>query len=230
MQLESSALYIVATPIGNLKDITIRAIDVLKNADYVISESPRESKKLLDHLQISKQPFTYRDENRNKMIPRIIEFLSLGNSVALTSDSGTPLISDPGFKLVQEVKKSGFKVIPIPGPSAVVSALSVSGLPTDKFTFVGFLPRKESQAKEVIKQYGELDATLVIYESPHRILKTLTKINEVLGNRIVCVIKEMTKIYEKDYYGNVNDLVVKLTDEKFRGEFVILVAKEDFNG
>lgn len=230
MQLEPSALYIVATPIGNLQDITLRAVDVLRSADHIISESPLGYNKIKQHFSLDKPLQTYRDENRHKMIPRILEYLEVGNSVALISDSGTPLISDPGFKLVQEVRRAGYKVIPIPGPSAVIAALSVSGLPTDRFAFIGFLPKKDNQSEEVIKEYGGLDATLVIYESPHRILKTLQKISETLGNRYVCVMKEMTKVFENAYCGNTDDLVVKLADANFKGEFVILVAKEGFNG
>lgn len=221
-------LYIIATPIGNLSDITFRAIDTLKKVDYIISEDARNTAKLLNHYKIDKKQVIYRDENKKKAIPKIVSLLELGCDMALVTDSGTPLISDPGFKLVSELVKKGIKVEPVPGANAAIAALTVSALPTDKFLFLGFLPRKESQAKNTLKQYKNLDATIILYESPQRVLKTLNKIDEVLGNRQVCVAKELTKLHEKVFYGTVKELFVKIPKKNLKGEFVILIAKEGF--
>lgn len=226
--MEKSALYVVATPIGNLSDITLRALDVLKEVDYVLAEDTRITGRLLHHYSLKKQQISYRDQNSKRVIPKVLDLLSMGNTIALTSDSGTPLISDPGFKLVKAVIDAGYKVITVPGPSAVTAALSISGLPTDHFCFVGFLPRKGGDRLRIIKEYGELDATLIIYESPYRMKKTLGDISKVLGNRFVCVAKELTKVHEKTFSGYVDDVVVSIPEANIKGEFIILVAKKGF--
>jgi 16S rRNA (cytidine1402-2'-O)-methyltransferase len=226
----SANLYIVATPIGNLSDMTLRGIDTLKSVDYIVSEDARVTSKLLRHFNIEKPQLSYRDENKHKAIPRILELLGIGNSLALVSDSGTPLISDPGFKLVRAVLDAGYPVLSIPGPSAVIAALSISGLPTDKFTFLGFLPKKKSARRQALKRHGNLDCTVIMYESPYRVAKLLNEIEEVLGNRYVCVAKEISKIYESVFFGPVKDLKEQFEGKKLKGEFVVLVAKEGFNG
>lgn len=220
----NSTLFIVSTPIGNMQDITFRAIDVIKNADYIISEDTRETQKLLNYFQISKNQISYRDENHYKVLPKILDLLSSGCSLALVTDRGTPLISDPGFKLVKEVIKNGYKVDSIPGPSSVITALTLSGLPTDRFIFLGFLPKSEKQRKDTFEKYGNLDSTLIFFESPTRITKFLEEAKSVLGNRNVCVAKELTKVNQEVYRFNLQDLESQKID--LRGEFVVLISKE----
>jgi 16S rRNA (cytidine1402-2'-O)-methyltransferase len=219
-------LYIVSGPIGNLKDITHRALEILKEVDIVLSEDTRETDKLLKHYQLEKHQISYRDQNHKQIFPRIVEMLDQGQSVALVTDSGTPLISDPGFKLVRELKEQGFAVVSIPGPSAAISALSVSGLPTDKFTFLGFLPKNNNSRREIIEKHGKLDTTLIIYESPYRVIKLLFEIQEILGNRSVCLAKDLTKMYENVTTGKVEDLLKNKEEIKEKGEYVVLVSKE----
>ena len=225
----SSGLYIISTPIGNLGDISIRALEVLAEVDVVYSENIRRTSRLLDHYKITTKQATYRDENKKKMIQVILEQLSQGQSIALTSDSGTPLISDPGYKLVRAVIDAGYSVTSVPGPTALISALTVSGLPTDKFSFVGFLPKKGGIRTKTLEDFGALDATLVLYESPARIIRTLEDINSHLGNRYVVVVKELTKLHETVFYGKVKELLSILPEKNLKGEFVILVAKEGFS-
>lgn len=218
-------LYIVATPIGNMQDITIRALDILKSVDYIISEDTRETLKLLNFFKISKTQISYRDENHYKVFEKILNLLESGCSLALVSDRGTPLISDPGFKLVREVIKKGFKVESLPGSSSILTALTLSGLPTDKFIFLGFLPKTSQLRQKTLLRYGNLDATLILFEAPSRILPVLKDIKDSLGNRNVCVAKELTKLNEEIYRFNLNDLENQKID--LRGEFVVLISKED---
>jgi len=226
--MENGKLYIVATPIGNMADITIRALDTLKSVDLIISEDTRETSKLLNHYQIEKSQISYRDQNHNRVYSTILETLQSGKSIALVSDSGTPLISDPGYKLVNELIKEGIKIDAIPGPSAVIGSLVVSGLPTDKFTFIGFMPKKPGQQDKMLQEYGALDSTLIIYESPYRVVKLLEQIKTSLGNRKICVVKDLTKMYENLIYGEINDILERSKDIKEKGEYIVLVAKKDF--
>lgn len=219
-------LFVVSTPIGNLSDITLRALEVLKDVDLILSEDTRETQKLLVKFDINKPQISYRDENHIKVFDNIVDMLNTGSKIALVSDSGTPVISDPGFRLVTELKSKGFDVKTIPGPSALVAALSISGLPTDKFTFLGFLPRKQGQIINLLEDYGKTDATLVIYESPFRVRKLLETIKETLGDRVISVGRELTKIHEEVITGRVSQILAKGFTEK--GEFVVLVAKESF--
>jgi len=216
-------LYIVASPIGNLEDISFRAIKTLKEVSFILSEDTRETQKILNHFEISKPQISYRDQNHNIVIKKILEILNDGLNIALLSDRGTPLISDPGFKLVRDVIEAGFKVESIPGPSSVISALVVSGLPTDKFIFLGFLPRSENQRLEMLKLYGNLESTLILFESPYRIQKLLEETKKSLGNRDVVVAKELTKLHEEVYRFNLQDLEIQKIDT--RGEFVVLISK-----
>jgi 16S rRNA (cytidine1402-2'-O)-methyltransferase len=222
----SPALFVVSGPIGNMKDITYRAIDVLNQVDLILSEDTRETAKILTQHNISKPQISYRDQNHDQVYSHILSVLQSGSSVALLSDSGTPVISDPGFKLVRELKKAGITVVPIPGANAAVSALSVSGLPSDKFIFLGFLPKKDNQRKDALKTYGVLDATLVIYESPYRVKKLLEEVRESLGDRVVCLAKDLTKVFESVRTAPVSELLSSDISEK--GEYVVLIAKEDF--
>jgi len=219
-------IFVVATPIGNLADTTFRSIEILKSVDVILSEDTRETEKLLNHYSIQKPQISYRDQNHSRIMPKVLDILKSGGSIALVSDSGTPSISDPGFKLIRELVDMGYKPQAVPGPSAVVAALSVSGLPTDKFVFLGFLPKGASQRKSLLLEYGKTDATLVIYESPFRVQKLLEEIHTALGNRRVCVAKDITKLYEHvitDYIENID-----LQDIIEKGEYVLLVAKEGF--
>jgi len=224
---KKGTLFVVATPIGNLQDMTQRAVGVLRDVDLILSEDTRETKKILDKFDLSTNQISYRDQNHKKVIPRILALLAAGKDLALVSDSGTPLISDPGFKLVKEVINEDFDVITIPGPSAVTAALSISGLPTDKFVYLGFLPKSSGPRKKILKEYGKLDATIVIYESPFRLQKLLKEVISELGNRYVVLCGELTKMHEKCIRGYAEHLVDLTTGHK--GEYVVLIAKEGYH-
>jgi 16S rRNA (cytidine1402-2'-O)-methyltransferase len=219
-------LYIVATPIGNISDISNRALEVLRDVAVIASEDTRETAKILEHFAIKTSQVSYREQNHARIAPFIIETLTSGKNVALVSDSGTPLISDPGYKLVKQAVESNITVEAIPGPSAIISALSISGLPTDKFSFLGFLPRSSGERKNLLQKYGNLDNTLVIYESPFRVYKLLQEILEHLGNRQVCVANDLTKKFEKVTRGTVSEVIALFGNQKLKGEYVVLVGKE----
>jgi len=221
-------LYVVGGPIGNLGDVTFRTVETLKGVDFVVSEDTRETSKLLSHFNISKPQISYRDQNHDYVKDRIIELLMEGKNLALISDSGTPLISDPGFKLVIEALRDGYKVVSIPGPSALTASLSISGLPTDKSAFLGFLPKKERQRRDILIEYGKLNATLVIFESPNRVKKLLAELFETLGDRVVCIAREMTKIHEQVVTNKLSVLLNSSELIREKGEFVVLIAKEGF--
>ncbi|MBC8214093.1 MAG: 16S rRNA (cytidine(1402)-2'-O)-methyltransferase [Candidatus Marinimicrobia bacterium] len=220
-------LYVVATPIGNLNDITFRAVDILKSVDFIATEDTRTTGKLLKHYSISTKMISYHEHNEILSADNICNLLEAGKEVALVSDAGTPCISDPGYRVVHQAKIIGFQVISIPGASSVTSALSVSGLPTDHFYFEGFLPRKKGR-KTRFEFLCNLEATIVIFESPMRLLKTLSHINDFMGERVVSVCRELTKIYEETYMGTVSDSIEYFSKSKIRGEIVILIAKEGY--
>ncbi|MGI6423553.1 MAG: 16S rRNA (cytidine(1402)-2'-O)-methyltransferase [Candidatus Dojkabacteria bacterium] len=221
-------LYVVATPIGNLKDITYRAVDILNSVSFILAEDTRESAKLLRRYNISTPLVSYRDQNHFKMIGKILEKLELGLNLALVSDSGTPLISDPGFKLVRELREKGYIVEAIPGPSALVSALSISGLPTDKFSFLGFLPKSNKRREDILRKYLELESTVVLYESPSRILALLELLNVISKDCKVVLAKDLTKKREELLQGTPNSLLSVLRkrgyDKKAYGEFVVIIS------
>ena len=225
--MEKGKLYIVSTPIGNLGDITYRAVEILQSVPFVLAEDTRESVKLLRKYDIQTQLISYRDQNHLRMIEKVREKLDMGLNLALVSDSGTPLISDPGFKLVKELKEDGYTVESIPGPSAIIAALSISGLPTDKFIFLGFLPKSEVKRKKLLEKYFELGDTVVIYESPKRVLELLHLINECTNTNITVLAKDLTKIREEVLVGEAVELISLLKDRDFEnhphGEFVVLV-------
>ena len=217
-------LYIVATPIGNLEDITFRAVNILKKVPFILAEDTRETAKILSRYEIKTQLVSYRDQNHDRMFPKILEKLDMGLDLALVSDCGTPLISDPGYRLVAELRKLGYEINPIPGPSALTAAVSVSGMPTDKFIFLGFLPKSESKRKEILMRYGQLQPTLVIYESPHRLLKLLEEISDALGNREIFLARDISKKREEYVYEMVDSVIEDLQKkEKIFGEYVVLV-------
>ncbi len=232
--MSESVLYVVATPIGNLADISERALSVLRSVDLIAAEDTRHTRQLLMHFTINKPLFSVHDHNEQQRIEKVISELSSGQSIALVSDAGTPLISDPGFHVVQAVRDAGFQVVPVPGPCALVTALSAAGMPTDRFCFEGFLPAKSSGRKKQLQQVEDEPRTLVFYESPHRIVDSLTDIAEVLGaDRLITVARELTKTFETFFTGTLEQTIawMQADTNQQRGEFVLVVAgasvKED---
>ena len=226
MSTNTGKLYIVATPIGNLGDITFRAIETLRRVDYVVCEDTRVSGKLLNHYQISKKMLAMNDFNEQRKIPDIVADLLLGKNIALLSDAGTPLISDPGYKLVRESIAKGIKVEAIPGASAAICALTVSGLPPDKFLFLGYLPKKEGKRKEILLNTNEsiskVKATVIVYESPFRLLKTLEDLKEVFGDIEIVVCRELTKMHEEVKKDEISALIAHYSTISPKGELVVL--------
>lgn len=224
-------LYLVATPIGNLKDITFRALEVLRNADIIFCEDTRKTGLLLQHYQISgPQLVSYFEQNELQRIPGIINWLKQNKNVALVSNSGTPSISDPGFKLVREAVNQGLEVVAIPGPCAAITALISSGLPTDKFVFLGFLPKKEAAKKKLLTELkaSPLIATYIAYESPERLLESLKIVHEIYGSVPISVHKEMTKVHEERFFGKVDEVRLKLEAKaSLKGEYVVIFRLSD---
>jgi 16S rRNA (cytidine1402-2'-O)-methyltransferase len=219
-------LYILSTPIGNLKDISLRAIETLKNVDLIIAEDTRRISNLLSKYEIKKRVTSYNDYTSEKKENKIISLIKEGNKIALVSDSGTPLISDPGYKILNNAIKNNIKISPIPGACAAITALSVSGCSVDKFTFIGFFPKKNNLKNKILKIILESDSTIIFYESPYRILKTLQLINELLPKRKICVAKELTKTFEEIYHGNVEYVVEKINNSVIKGEYTIVIDKK----
>ena len=223
-------LFIVATPIGNLDDITYRAVETLNSIDIVLAEDTRHSKKLLKHLNIAKPIRAFHEHNEREKTKSIIDELHSGKSIALISDAGTPLISDPGYFLVAQAKKENLRVVPIPGASALITALSASGLASDSFTFLGFLPSKQTARIRLLKTLLNKTETSIFYESPKRILATLTDMHTIFGgSREVCLAKELTKLFETIQTDSIPNLIKYLTADKNnqKGEFVILISAND---
>ena len=222
-------LYVVATPIGNLNDMTLRAIDTLKEVSYILCEDTRTSLKLLDHFDIKNKLVSYHKFNEMEKVDRIINDLKSGLDIALISDAGTPCISDPGNILVKRARQEDIKVLGVGGISALVTALSVCGVNTDKFTFYGFFPRETKDKNKLVKEIeNSFVNTFVFYESPKRIVKTLEFLSLKLGNVKVSVFKELTKIHEKNYYGLINDVILSLKedDKTSLGEYTFIIEKE----
>ena len=217
-------LYIVSTPIGNLEDITLRALRILKEVDLIAAEDTRHTGLLLRHFGIRKPLTSYFEGNELKKREFILSRLKQGDRIALVSDAGTPGISDPGFRLIQTVIENEFPIVPIPGPSAVIAALSVSGLPTDAFLFKGFLPHKSKKRRDFLKQLEETKETLIFYESPHRINETLNDILEILGNRETVLTRELTKVYEEILRGKVSEIQNQITGRKLKGEITLVIS------
>lgn len=216
-------LYIVSTPIGNLEDITLRALRILKEVDFIAAEDTRHSLKLLNHFGIKKPIISYWSEKEKVKSEEIIEKLCSGFSVALISDAGTPGISDPGAVLIKNAVNEGIRVVSIPGPSAVIAALSVSGLSTKEFAFIGFLPPKAAQRQKRLKELAFEPMTLIFYEAPHRILDTLADIKEILGERRSVLAKEITKLHEEILRGTISEILDILKTRTIAGEYVIIV-------
>jgi len=219
-------LYLVATPIGNLEDITYRAVRVLGEVELIACEDTRQTRKLLDHYAISKPTISYHEYNEAQRAAELVERLRAGASVALVSDAGMPLVSDPGYRLVRAAIEAGIPVEPIPGPTAALAALAASGLPTDAFHFSGFLPAKSGQRVKTLEALKEESATLVFYEAPHRVLEALDAIAQVLGLRPVVVARELTKVHEEFLRGTAAEIRAQLAARgSIKGEFTLLVGK-----
>lgn len=224
----TGTLYIVATPIGNLEDITFRALRVLREVDWIACEDTRQTRKLLDHFSIAKPMVSYHEHNESGRATELVGKLARGGSGALVSDAGTPLISDPGYRLVQAAIAARVPVVPIPGVSAAVSALSAAGLPTDAFRFCGFLPPKSSQRRKTLELWKPETATLIFYETPHRILEALEDVAAVMGARPIVIARELTKLHEEFLRGTAAELHVELAARpSVKGEITLLIGKTD---
>ncbi|MTW22011.1 16S rRNA (cytidine(1402)-2'-O)-methyltransferase [Allochromatium palmeri] len=226
MQRQAGVLYVVATPIGNLGDLSARARQVLAEVDSIAAEDTRETRRLLAHCGISAELIAYHDHNESELTPRLLEALESGQRLALVSDAGTPLISDPGYTLVAAARERGLNVVPIPGASAAICALSASGLPSDRFLFLGFPPRTQSRRRAWIESVAREPGTLILYESAKRALETLRDLQAVLGDGRRCVIaRELTKHFETFLLGPASELIMRLESdaEQRLGEMVILV-------
>ena len=223
---DKGQLFVIGTPIGNLEDITLRAISTLKNVDIILAEDTRNSKKILNAHNIDTKMMSYHDHSSEKEIKKIVDFLLDGKQLALISDAGTPTISDPGYRLIRDCIRNEIGIVPIPGVSSITAAISVSGLPSDSFTFVGFLPQKKGRLKK-IKELQKLDNTIILFESPFRLEKTLNQLLEHLGDRAVVVGRELTKLYEEVIRGNLSDIIMHFSKSKVKGEIVIMIGKDD---
>lgn len=222
-------LYVVATPIGNLGDLSSRAIDTLKKVDLILAEDTRQTIKLLNHFDIKNKMISYHKYNESKTSDGIIKDLLNGKNIALVSDAGTPCISDPGYILVKKAREKNIEVLGIPGCSAVIDALSVGGLDTSSFTFYGFVPTENKQKKELFEEIKSSNVkTKVLYESPKRILKVLDEVNNEMPGCMVCVCTELTKLHEKSFYGKIDEVKEKLSKDSsaMKGEYVILISND----
>ncbi|MBI2092322.1 MAG: 16S rRNA (cytidine(1402)-2'-O)-methyltransferase [Deltaproteobacteria bacterium] len=218
------ALYIVSTPLGSLEDITLRALRILKEVDIIAAEDTRHTKKLLTHYDIHKPLVSFFEGNEMKRLDGLIGEIKSGKNVALVSDAGTPAISDPGFKFVRAAISEGIEVIPVPGPSAAITALSASGLPTDQFTFVGFLPDKEGKRKTKLGELKDYNHTLVFYVSKWKIEKVLADMLEIFGDRPAAMCREMTKVYEEIKRGNISKILESVKGKEIKGEITLVVG------
>lgn len=219
----NGVLYVIATPIGNLKDITLRAIEVLQGVDLVVAESRERALKLLNHLSIRKPIITINSYNEERKAKGIGAQIASGKSCALISGAGTPCISDPGGLVVKACYDAGVDVKAIPGPSAAAAAISISGLYVDRFLFYGFLPQRQGKKRKVLRELSTFPYPIVFFESPRKLIETLRNMREELGNRSAVVIKEMTKIYERVMRGDMDELIAALSDEEQKGEYLVIV-------
>jgi 16S rRNA (cytidine1402-2'-O)-methyltransferase len=223
----AGCLYVVATPIGNLEDISLRALRILKEVDLVACEDTRQTLTLLTHFEIKKRLVSYHEHNEMTRAPEIVIELEQGAKVALVSDAGTPAISDPGHRLVSLCVRHGIRVVPIPGASAFVAALAASGMPIDEFAFVGFLPSRSAERKKALTKLAAEPRIIAIYEAPHRVLEMLEDSLEILGNRPAVVAREVTKLHEEFLRGHLVDLVETMRKKMPRGEFTLLISPRD---
>jgi len=218
----AGTLYIVATPIGNLEDITLRALRVLKEVDHIACEDTRHTRKLLAHYQVSTPTISYHEHNERERSVELVKKLEAGQNIAVVSDAGTPLISDPGLRIVREAIACGISVVPIPGPSALIAALSAAGLPEREFTFVGFLPARRTARRARLAELAGVSSTLIFYEAPHRIKDTIDDAREVLGNRDCVLAREVTKLHEEFVRCRLSE--IELAEVATRGEMVLMIG------
>jgi len=228
MELQSTehpaCLYLVATPIGNLEDITLRALRILKEVDQIACEDTRHTQKLLNHYGIQKPLISYHEHNELTRAPELVLAMEQGAQIALVSDAGVPLVSDPGYRLVTLSLRHHLPVVPIPGPSALLAALSASGLPNDEFLFAGFLPARSGERRRALERLRIEDRTIIFYEAPHRIEETLTEALEILGDRPACLAREVTKLHEEFRRDSLSGLLASLAGKPARGEITLLVG------
>jgi len=217
-------LYLVATPIGNLEDITLRALRILKEADQIACEDTRHTQKLLNHYGIAKPLVSYHEHNEMTRAPELVLAMERGAQIALVSDAGMPLVSDPGYRLVTLALRHRLAVVPVPGPSALLAALSASGLPNEEFLFAGFLPARSGERKRALERLRIEDRTMILYEAPHRIEETLAAALEVLGDRPACLAREVTKMHEEFRRGTLSELAASLSERPARGEITLLIG------
>jgi len=216
-------LYVCGTPIGNLEDITLRALKILKEVNLITAEDTRHTKKLINHYQINTKITSYYEYNKFKKAPYLVEMLKNGQDIALVSDAGMPGISDPGYVLINLALKNNIKIIPIPGVSALITALVVSGLPTDKFVFEGFLPRKIKERKRYFKSIESEERTIIFYETPHRLKRALKDMLDVWGDRKIVIARELTKMYEEIIRGKLSQVLTKISTKEIKGEITLIV-------
>ena len=219
----SGLLYVVATPIGNLEDISLRALRILKEVDLIAAEDTRHTRNLLSHYDIRTALTSYHEHNEKTQAAKLVEKLRRGEKIALVSDAGTPAISDPGYRLVVEALRSGILVTPVPGPSAVVTVLSASGLPTDRFVFEGFLPAKKQERESRLQSLRAEGRTVVLYEAPHRLKESLTDMLTILGDREIVVAREVSKIHEEYLRGTIGEIMSQLGEREVKGEITVVV-------
>src|SRR5262250_2684716 len=217
-------LYLVGTPIGNLEDITLRALRILKESDQIACEDTRHTQKLLTHYEISKPLVSYHEHNEMTRAPELVLAMEQGARIALVSDAGMPLVSDPGYRLVTLCARHQIPVVPIPGPSALLAALSASGLPNEEFLFVGFLPARSGERHRALERLRLEDRTIIFYEAPHRIEEALAEAREILGDRPACLAREVTKLHEEFRRGTLSELIASLSDRPVRGEITLLIG------
>jgi 16S rRNA (cytidine1402-2'-O)-methyltransferase len=218
-------LYIIATPIGNLKDISLRALEILGQVDYLLCEDTRNTGLLLANLGIKNKPklISFYDEVEEQKIPEIMELLEQGHNIGLVTDAGTPVISDPGYKLVKKCQKIGYEITSIPGACAAINGLVLSGISSGRFCFLGFLPKKPGERKKILKKYQEFEGSKIVYESPFRIIKLVEEVKEIYGNEIqVSICREMTKKFEEIISGSAKEVFEKIRNKKIKGELVII--------
>jgi 16S rRNA (cytidine1402-2'-O)-methyltransferase len=220
----AGTLYLVATPIGNLQDITLRAIDILRQVDIIACEDTRHTQKLLNHFEIKTRTISYHEHNENERAAQLVARLRNGESIAVVSDAGMPGIADPGFRVVAAATQAGVNVVPIPGPVAFVTAAAVSGIPTDSIYFGGFLPAKKGDRRRRLAECASIPATLAFYEAPHRLVASLTDCIEILGDRKGVVAREITKLHETLYRGLLSEIIAELRSE-VKGEIVVLIER-----
>jgi 16S rRNA (cytidine1402-2'-O)-methyltransferase len=223
----SGCLYLVATPIGNLEDITLRGLRILKEADQIACEDTRHTQRLLTHYGIHKPLVSYHEHNELTRSPELVLAMEQGAKIALVSDAGMPLVSDPGHRLVTLCLRHGIPVVPIPGPSALLAALSASGLPSEEFLFVGFLPARSGERRRALERLRIEDRTMIFYEAPHRVAECVADAREVLGNRSACIAREITKMHEEFRRGKLSELSTSLDERPARGEITLLIGPEE---